>query len=187
MNIFNHPHKHEMSDRAIIGSLLESNLSLIEVVTDLIKKRRKHQNVRLVFSTTINNFKITFMALQLTQGTFSLDQLALIDTDTNAPVQATFANIQPFTSDNPSVLTTTADPAGDASKCLNTALAAGTANVLGRADVTYTDSVSKQPVTKTLVLSIPYVVLAVTAGENVALTLIQGTPGITPIPPTTTL
>lgn len=180
-------HKHEMSDREIIGSLLESNLSLIEVVTDLIKKNRGHQNVRLVFSTTINNFKITFMALQLTQGTFSLDQLALIDTDTNAPVQATFANIQPFASDNPSVLTTTADPAGDASKCLNTALAAGTANVLGRADVTYTDSVSKQPVTKTLVLSIPYVVLAVTAGENVALTLIQGTPGITPIPPTTTL
>jgi hypothetical protein len=144
----------------------------------------EHQNVKLVFSTNINsNFKVTFMALQLTQGFFSLDQLALIDTDTNGQVAATFANVQPFASDNPAVLTTVPDPSipSDPTKCKNTAVAGGTANVTGQADATYTDSKSGQPVTKTLKLSIPYAVVAVVAGENVALTLIQGTPtAVTP-------
>lgn len=144
-----------------------------------------HQNVKLVFQTTFNNnFKFTFMALQLNVGFFSVDQLALIDTDTNGQVAATFANIQPFTSDNPAVLSTTADPdnPSDPSKCKNSAIAAGTANVLGQADVTYTDSKTNQKVTKTLSLKIPYTVIAVVAGENVALTLIQGTPQAIPAP-----
>jgi hypothetical protein len=137
----------------------------------------KHQNVKLVLQTAINNnFKITFMALQLTDGFFSLDQLALIDTDTNTQVAATFANVQPFVNDNPSILTTAPDPGGDPTKAKNTAIGAGVANVSTTADATYTDSVSKQPVTKTLKLSIPYTCVAVVAGENVALTLIQGTP-----------
>jgi hypothetical protein len=142
------------------------------------------QNVKLVLQTTINQYKITFMALQLTQGFFSLDQLALIDTDTNAQVQATFANTQPFASDNPAVLTSTPDPSSpsDLNKVKNTAVAGGTANVTTTTDATYTDSVSKQSVTKTLKLSIPYSVIAVVAGENVALTLIQGTPTAIPAP-----
>lgn len=122
------------------------------------------------------------MALQLTQGFFSLDQLALIDTDTNAQVQATFANVQPFVSDNTAVLVSSPDPStpSNPTKVLNTAMGGGTANVTTTADATYTDSVSKQPVTKTLKLSIPYTVIAVVAGENVALTLIQGTPTAVP-------
>ncbi len=122
------------------------------------------------------------MPLQLTQGFFSLDQLALIDTDTNGLVQATFANVQPFASDNAAVLTVAPDPStpSDPNKVLSTAIGGGTANVTTTADATYTDSISKQPVTKTLKLSIPYTVVAVVAGENVALTLIQGTPTAVP-------
>jgi hypothetical protein len=174
----------EKEEFKIIERLLKNESSLIDLVGRLIPPEPGHQNVKLVFSTTLNNgLKITFMALQLTQGFFSLDQLALIDTDTNGLVAATFANIQPFVSDNPAVLLTAPDPStpSDPSKCKNTAVSGGTANVTTTADATYTDSVSKVSVTKTLKLSIPYTVVAVTAGENVALTLVQGTPtAVTP-------
>lgn len=154
---------------------------LLKMLDRLIPHERRHQNVKLVFQTTINKqFKVTFMALQLTQGFFSLDSLALIDTDTNALVQATFANTQPFASDNSAVLTSAPDPAGNPNNVLNTAVAGGTANVTTTSDVTYTDSVTNQPVTKTLKLSIPYSVISVVAGENVALTLVQGTPTAVP-------
>ena len=180
MGLFGDSH-HEKEDEKIIQKLLRNESSLIQLIDRLIPHDRRHQNVKLVFQTTLpNNLKFTFMALQLTQGFFSLDTLALIDTDTNVLVQATFANVQPFASDNTSVLTTAPDPAGDPTKCTNTAIAGGTANVTTTADVTYTDSVSNQPVTKNLRLSIPYTVVAVVAGENVALTLIQGTPTAVP-------
>lgn len=175
--------KTEKEEFRIIEDLVQENRELVRVINRIFPSDNHGQNVKLVFTTSINNFKITFMALSLNQGSFSLDQLALIDTDTSAPVQATFANIQAFSSDNTAVLTTAPDPSSpsDPSKCLNTAVSGGTANVLGQADVTYTDGKTNQPVTKTLKLSIPYTVLATVAGENVALTLIQGTPGITPV------
>lgn len=173
--------KTEKEAFEIIDHLLHNESILLHIVERLLPKERNHQNVKLVFQTTLNNnLKFTFMALQLTQGFFSLDSLALIDTDTNAQVQATFANTQPFASDNTAVLTSVPDPAGNPNSVLNTAVSGGTANVTTTSDVTYTDSVTNLPVTKTLTLSIPYSVVAVVAGENVALTLIQGTPTAVP-------
>lgn len=185
--------EQEKEDFHIIEHLLrneerfqENETRLLKLLDRIIPPERRHQNVKLVFQTTLNNnLKFTFMALQLTQGFFSLDSLALIDTDTNAQVQATFANTQPFTSSNTSVLTSAPDPAGNANAVVNTAVSGGTANVTTTSDVTYTDSVTNQPVTKTLTLSIPYSVVSVVAGENVALTLIQGTPTAIPATPPT--
>ena len=158
------------------SSLISINIGEINYFQESEDCHKQH--VKLVLQTQINNFKFTFMALQLDQGFFSLDQLALIDTDTNAQVKATFANVQPFVSDNPAVLTSAPDPStpSDPTKVKNTGISGGTANVTTTADASYTDSKTNQPVTKTLKLSIPYTVVAVVAGENVALTLIQGTP-----------
>lgn len=136
------------------------------------------QNVRLVLTTIISKSKFIIMNPQLTVGFFSLDSLQLIDSDTGAPVQATFAN-QSFASDNTDVLTSeqsTTDP----NSTNDTAVAGGTANVTAQADATYTDKNTGQPVTKTLSVKVPYTVIAVVAGENVALTLVQGTPQAVP-------
>lgn len=119
------------------------------------------------------------MNLNLVQGNFSLDSLQLIDSDSGAVVQATFAN-QSFSSDNTDVLTSvqsTTDP----NSTVDTAIAGGSANVTATADATFTDKNTGEPVTKTLSVVVPYTVTAVVAGENVALTLVQGTPQ--PVPP----
>ncbi|HLZ17462.1 MAG TPA: hypothetical protein VKQ08_10500 [Cyclobacteriaceae bacterium] len=163
-----------------ICEILSREQILEQELGELIEDRhhREHQRTKLVLTTSLNNFKFTFMALQLNQGQFSLDTLQLIDTDTGLPVKASFANVLPFGSDNPAILTSVTSTT-DPTSTVDTAVSAGTANVTGGADVTYTDSKTNQPVTKTLVLKIPYTVVAVVAGENVALSLVQGTPRTT--------
>lgn len=135
---------------------------------------RHHQKVELVFTTFINNFKIRIMSLQLSSAQKSLGILDLIDKDTQNLVAATFDNIQ-FSGDNDAAFTVAPDPTNP-NQCLVTGVAAGTGNVTGKTTVTYTDSVSNQPVTKDLTVVVDVTVTAVTAGENVELRLTFGAP-----------
>lgn len=106
-----HPHEHHPEPLEIaVDRLAECNLELIRILSKVIRPAHEGQKVRLVFKTTsINNSILQIMALNLNANQFSIDSLGLIDSDTGGAVVATFAN-PTFTSDNPAVFTTTADP-----------------------------------------------------------------------------
>lgn len=149
-------------------------LKIISIETGIIEmllkdEHKHHRKVELVFTTLINNFKIRIMALQLNAGQFSLGTLALIDSDTNNAVAASFAN-PVFTGSNDAAFTVSPD-SSDPNTARVTAVAAGTGSVSATTDVTYTDSVSGQPITKSLSVSVDVTVVAITAGENVTLQL----------------
>ena len=146
-----------------------------ETIEMLLKDEHKHhKKVHLAFTQNINNTKSIIMALSLNQGQFALGVLALIDSDTNNAVSATFAN-PVFTGSNDAAFTVAPD-SSDPNTARVTAVAAGTGTVSASVDATYTDSVSGSPVTKSLTVSVDVSVVAVSAGENVALQLNFGAP-----------
>ena len=168
-------HDHEGKELEIIDSLTRVAFNQSIIIGDLIAQHEpQSQNVKLVLTTSFNNSTFIIMSLNLNANQFSLDALGLIDTDTNLPVAATFAN-NTFTSDNSAVFTTTQD-AANPNQTKDVAVAPGVANLLATSDVTYTDSVTNQPVTKSLKVSVVMTVAAIVAGENVALVINQGTP-----------
>jgi hypothetical protein len=139
-------------------------------------KDKNSEHVKLVINSSTNKNSKN-MAIQLDQGSFSLDSLGLVDTDLGTPVSATFANVS-FASSDETVFTTAPDP-NNPSGTIDTAVAPGTANLTATADATYTDSKTGKSVTQTgLTVTVPVIVNAVVAGENVALTIIQGTPTV---------
>lgn len=156
---------------------LEKIIERLVGIIDKLTKPSQHENVRLILTTILNNNNsiLEIMALNLNVGQSSTDVLGLIDTDKNVPVVATFANVS-FTSSDPTIFTTTQDPSNP-NQSVDTAVAAGTANLVVTADASYTDANTGQAVTKTgLSVTVPMTVTAVVAGENVALTITQGTP-----------
>lgn len=114
------------------------------------------------------------MSLTLSSKQFALGQLALIDSDTQAQVLATFAN-PVFAGDNDAAFTVAPD-ASDPNTARVTGVAAGTGNVTASADATYTDANTGQQVTQSLKVAVDVTVTAVVAGENVALQLNFGAP-----------
>ena len=65
MGIFGHNHKHEMTDREIIGSLLESNLALMGVVTDLLDRIPKiPPNDNMITSLRVTKISINNLNIQ---------------------------------------------------------------------------------------------------------------------------
>ncbi|HEV3223891.1 MAG TPA: hypothetical protein VGZ90_13475 [Puia sp.] len=163
--------KKELID--IIDNLSVTVMKQAGAISDIVSS--KNQNVRLVLTTSINNSIFIIMSINLSAKQFSIDSLGLVDTDTGLAVVATFAN-QTFTSDNPAIFTSTQDPANP-NQSKDVAIAAGNANLLATADATYTDSKTGLSVTKTgLKVSVPVIISAVVAGENVALVINQGTP-----------
>jgi hypothetical protein len=164
----------EGTELRIIEEQAHIMFSLAKTMGKLVGHESHGQNVRLVLTTFINNNQFIIMALNLNANQFSLDTLGLIDSDTNLPVAATFAN-QVFASDNPAIFSTTPD-ATNPNQTKDVAVAAGVANLNFSADATYTDSVTKQPVTKSLKGSVVMTVAAIVAGENVSLVINQGTP-----------
>jgi len=164
-----HPEPLEIA----VDRLAEANLELVRVVKHLTNPKHQRHPVRLVFTTNINNNQFIIMALQLNANQFSIETLQLIDSDTGLPVAATFSNVV-FTSSDPNVFTTTPVP-GNPAQTRDDAVGAGTATLNVTADVTYTDSVSNQPVTKSLISNVP-VVVTKAAAENVALQIVVGTP-----------
>lgn len=154
----------------------KEELEIIEKLVGIVDRltQDKKERVRLVLTTILNNNKFIVMSITLNANQFSLDTLSLIDSDTNAAVAATFAN-QSFASSDPSIFTSTQDVT-DPNSTKDVAVGAGTASLNISADVTYTDANTNQPVTKTLTLVVDVTVVAVVAGENVALVLTQGAP-----------
>lgn len=148
--------------------------SLVRILDRLTSGTNK--KVRLVLQTNFseNNSIFLIMAIQLNVGQFSLDTLSLIDSDTGNAVAATFAN-NSFTSSDSNVFTSTVDGT-DPNSTRDQAVNAGSATLNVSSDVTYTDANTNQSVTKTLTLAVPVTVVAVVAGENVALVMTQGTP-----------
>lgn len=166
---------HELSQLLhIIDKQTHIILDLTRIIGRLTRSESEGK-VRLVFTTNINNNQFIIMAsLNLNANQFSIETLQLIDSDTGLPVQATFANVV-FTSSDPNVFTTTPVP-GSPNQTRDDAVAPGTATLNVTADVTYTDNKTNQPVTKNLTSNVPVTVAAVTAGENVALQIVVGTP-----------
>lgn len=155
-----------------------------EKLFNLLEKCRQQQKEKVnlvIISSKYKNQKT--MAISLDQGQFSLDSLGLVDTDSGLPVSATFANVV-FASSDSTIFTTAPDPANP-NGTIDTAVAPGTASLTATADASYTDSKTGKTVTQTgLTISVPVIVNAVVAGENVALTIIQGTPSVIPVTPT---
>lgn len=164
-----HKHDHEEKELAIIKKL-------IDIINKLTRPPTQHERIRLILKTILdkNNSIFQIMALNLNTGQFSIDSLGLIDSDTGNPVSATFANAT-FTSSDPAVFTTEQD-AANPNSTKDTAVAAGSASLTATADVTYTDANTQASVTKSLSVTIPVIVSAVVAGENVALVINQGAP-----------
>jgi hypothetical protein len=167
-----HYHEHDEDEEKLELEIIKK---LSEIINKLITPSQE-EKVRLILTTKFNNNNsiLQIMAIQLNVGQFSLDTLSLIDSDSGNAVAATFANNQ-FNSSDPNVFTSTVDPSNP-NQTRDQAVAAGSASLNVSSDVSYTDANTGNPVTKTLTLSVPVSVAAVTAGENVALVMTQGTP-----------
>lgn len=79
------------------------------------------------------------MSLLLNSKQFSLGTLALIDSDTQGQVSASFANAA-FSGDNDAAFTVAPDPSSNPNTVRVTGVAAGTGKVNATADATYTDA-----------------------------------------------
>jgi hypothetical protein len=178
-----HGHKKDKTIQELLEIIKQMEGNEKRLLRMLEECEKPHsENVKLVLYSSSNKNQIT-MALQLDQGSFSLDTIGLQDLDLGTPVSATFANTT-FTSSDPTIFTTTADPTNP-NQTNDTAVAPGTASLLIQTDATYVDSKKSISVTKTLTLTVPVLIAAVVAGENVGLVFIQGAPTILPTPPTT--
>ena len=155
-------------------NIIEETVIVIEGQRWFHEHHKHHKKVQLVFTTIINNFKILIMSLQLSSKQFALGQLALIDSDTQGQVVASFANVV-FTGDNDAAFTVAPD-SSDPNTARVTGVAAGSGKVTATADATYTDANTQQQVTKSLSVTVDVTVTAVVAGENVALQLNFGAP-----------
>lgn len=109
----------------------------------------------------------------LNPGQSQIDTIGLIDSDTGIAVVATFAKVS-FVSSDPTKMSSTQDTTNP-NQTKNAFVASGSGNLTIQADATYTDSKTGLVVTKSLQLVVPFT-MAAAAAENVALTLIQGTP-----------
>lgn len=150
-------------------TVIEETIIVIEGQKWFHEHHKHKQNVELALTTIINNFKLRIMSVQLSSKQFALGALALIDSDTQGQVSASFANSQ-FSGDNDAAFTVSPD-ASDPNTARVTGVAAGVGRVSGTTEVTYTDSNTQQSVTKTLSVAVDVTVIAVTAGENVELQL----------------
>lgn len=165
--------KHRGKKKVEIN-VIEETVIVIEGQKWFHEHHKHHKKVELVLTTFINNSKLRIMSLQLSSKQFALGSLALIDSDTQAQVTATFANPQ-FTGDNDAAFTVAPD-ASDPNTARVTGVAAGTGNVTASADATYTDANTGQQVTKSVSVVVAVTVIAVVAGENVELQLNFGAP-----------
>jgi hypothetical protein len=123
---------------------IKSQNKEIEELEALIKRKRKPT---LIFTTIINNKQIKILKIMPTLDlkTFVDTVLALEDTDTKAPITATFANIA-MTSSDTSIFTADSDVNADGTVDI-VGVAAGTATLTVTADASYTDGNTGKAVT----------------------------------------
>ncbi len=166
--------KHKGKKKVKI-TVIEETVIVIDGQIWFHEHHPKHrQKVQLVLTTLINNSNLRIMSLTLNSKQFSLGTLALIDSDTQGQVLASFANAA-FSGDNDAAFTVAPD-SSDPNTVKVTGVAAGTGKVNVTADATYTDANTGQQVTKTVSASVDVTVTAVAAGENVELQVNFGAP-----------
>jgi NCAIR mutase (PurE)-related protein len=164
-----------MFDERRLIKIVEEQTETIEKLVEILDRLTKHERVNLVFTQNLNNTKSIIMLLSLNSNQSSVGLLGLIDSDTQAQVSATFANVS-FSGSNPAAFSVTQDTTNP-NQANVAGVAAGTGTISATADATYTDSTTGQSVTKTgLTVSVDVTVLAIVAGENVTLQLNFSTP-----------
>lgn len=165
--------KHRGKKRVEIN-VIEETVIVIDGQKWFHEHHKHHQKVQIILTTFINNSKLRIMSLQLSSKQFALGTLALIDSDTQGQVSASFANAN-FSGDNDSAFTVAPD-ASDPNTARVTGVAEGTGNVTATADVSYTDANTGQSITKSMSVSVAVTVTAVVVGQNVELQLNFGAP-----------
>jgi hypothetical protein len=125
---------------------------------------KKHEP-QLIFTTVLFNNQIKILSImELNTKEFVDSILALEDTDTKAPIDATFANIV-LTSSDPTIFTADTDVNADGTIDI-VGVAEGTATLNVKADATYIDGNTKQSVTATKEANIPVTVHAPLPGAE---------------------
>lgn len=168
----------EKEDFHIIEHLLrneerfqENEKRLLKLLERLIPHEPPKPKVRLALITFINNSKLEIMILNLTGTQTSQGILGLLDTVTNVPVTATFANIVA----TPDSAFVTAAVNSDNSISV-VGVTPGTGNLVITSDVSYTDSTGV-PQTQNLTATIPVTVAqSQPTADGVALTVTFSTP-----------
>ena len=145
--------------------------ALIQELENLIKLERNHY--RLVLTTThlLNKSKFQIMSLSLVSNQKVAGTLGLIDSVTNNPVTATFANVT-ATSDTPAAFTASVDSSNNIDVV---GVAAGTGILTVSALTAYTDSTGAAQ-SVTLTTTVDVTITAVITADGVALTVTFGTP-----------
>lgn len=158
--------KTEKEAFEIIDHLLRNESVLLHIVERLLPKEPKAHKVRLALITFISKSKLEIMALTLTGTQTSQGILGLLDTVTNVPVSATFANI---TATPDSAFVTATVNADNSISVVG--VTPGTGNLVVTADVSYTDSTGA-PQTQNLTATIGVTVAqSQPTADGVALTV----------------
>lgn len=150
---------------------LENETRLLKLIEHLFRKLDNPHKVRLALITFINNSKLQIMTLSLTGTQTSQGILGLLDTVTNVPVTATFANVVATPDSGFITATVNAD---------NSITVAGvtpdTGNLVIASDVSYTDSTGAAQ-TQNLAVAIGVTVAqSQPTADAVALTVTFSTP-----------
>jgi hypothetical protein len=150
-------HKHdEAEERRLVhiihdlirnnSNLVHTNLQLVSIVDRLTNPQSS--GVQLVLTSSINNSNYKIMSLTLASNQLANGRIALVDKDTQAKIDATFANVS-FAGTNDAAFTVTQDP-NDPNAVQVKGVAEGSGQVTGTADATYTDANTGQSVTTTV-------------------------------------
>lgn len=132
------------------------------------KRRHKRGRTQLVLTTIINKTKIKILAMNLNVKEFVDTNLALIDSDDQTPIEATFDGIT-LTSSDPNIFTADADVNNDGQVDV-VGIAEGEAMLNVKATATYTDKNTGKTVTAGKEANVPVTITAPPPGaENTEL------------------
>lgn len=123
----------------------------------------KSHKTKLVIYTIINHFKIQIMALSLNKNEFVNTHLALKDSVTGDPIEATFTDIV-LTSSDESIVTCNTDTDNDGNVDVK-GINPGEASINVSALALYTNS-NNDPVSETKTVSVPVTVSQPAADET---------------------
>lgn len=146
-----------------VGEMEEEDAEILEKLSHLLHPKKKYS---LIFTTIINNKQIKILKIMPTLDlkTFVDTVLALEDTDTKAPITATFANVV-LTSSDPTIFTADTDANADGTIDI-VGVAAGTATLTVTADASYTDGNTGKAVTANKSATIDVTVTAPLPGDE---------------------
>jgi hypothetical protein len=120
-------------------------LTTVTLLIVLSYKKKRKSRTQLIFTTYFHNFKIKILSMQLQKQEFVNSILGLVDHETQAPIEATFSNIE-LTSSDTAIFTADSDVDADGTIDI-VGVAPGTATLGVKADVKYIDGKTGEEVT----------------------------------------